>query len=142
MNWNKNNNDNNPWGSGGNNNPWGSGNNDSNGMDFEDSIKKARDKFGKFKFGGKRNFSLFIIIAILVWLATGFYRVEPDEQGVELLFGRPNATSIYFLYALYEFHKQQPQAILKMQPPRQSTQLHFLGFNLYQTKGLSGHMAT
>ena len=25
MNWNKNNNDNNPWGSGGNNNPWGSG---------------------------------------------------------------------------------------------------------------------
>ena len=49
MNWNKNNTDNNPWGSGGNNNPWGSGNNDSNGMDFEDSIKKARDKFGKFK---------------------------------------------------------------------------------------------
>ena len=25
MNWNKKNNDNNPWGSGGNNNPWGGG---------------------------------------------------------------------------------------------------------------------
>ncbi len=45
MNWNKNNNDNNPWGSGGNNNPWGSGGGNSNNMDFEESIKKARDKF-------------------------------------------------------------------------------------------------
>ena len=47
MNLNKNNNDNNPWGSGGNsNNPWGGGSN--NSMDFEDSLKKARDRFGKF----------------------------------------------------------------------------------------------
>ena len=91
MNYNKNNNDNNPWGSGNNNNPWGSGGgNGSNKMDFEDSIKKARDSFGRFKFGGRRNLSLFIIIAILLWLATGFYRVEPDEQGVELLFGKWN----------------------------------------------------
>ena len=42
MNYNKNNNDNNPWGSGGGNNPWGSGGG-SNNMDFEDSIKKARE---------------------------------------------------------------------------------------------------
>ena len=90
MNWNKNNNDNNPWGSGGNNNPWGSGGGNSNNMDFEESIKKARDKFGKFKIGGPRNLSLLIIIAILIWLATGFYRVEPDEQGIELLFGKWN----------------------------------------------------
>ena len=83
MNWDKNNNDNNPWGSGDGNNPWGSdGNGPNNKMDFEDSIKKARDKFGRFKFGGKKNLSIFILIAILVWLATGFYRVEPDEQGV------------------------------------------------------------
>ena len=46
MNWNKNNNDNNPWGSGGNNNnPWGGGGSNNN-MDFEESIKKARDRFG------------------------------------------------------------------------------------------------
>ena len=91
MNWNINKNDNNPWGSGGNNNPWGSGNGGSNNRgDFEDSIKKARDKFGKFKFGGRRNFSIFFVIAILLWLATGFYRVEPDEQGIELLFGKWN----------------------------------------------------
>jgi len=83
MNW-KNNNDG-PWGSGGNN-PWGEGS--SNNRDFENSIKKAKDKFGKFKLGSPRNFSIIVIIAVLFWLATGFYRVEPDEQGVELLFGK------------------------------------------------------
>ena len=50
MNFNKNNNDNNPWGSGGNNNPWGSDNGGPNRRDFEDSIKKAKDRFGRFKF--------------------------------------------------------------------------------------------
>ena len=62
MNWNNNNN-NNPWGSGNDNNPWGSGDGP-NKMDFEDSIKKAKDRFGNFKFGGRRNFSIFIIIAL------------------------------------------------------------------------------
>ena len=88
MNWNKNNNDNNPWGSGGNsNNPWGSGGSNNN-MDFEESIKKARDRFGKFKIGGPRNLTFILLIGLLLWIATGFYRVEPDEQGVELLFGK------------------------------------------------------
>jgi len=88
MNWNKNNNDNNPWGSGGGKNPWNNGN--SGNMDFEDSIKKAKERFGKYKIGRPRNISIFIIIAILIWLASGFYRVEPDEQGIELLFGKWN----------------------------------------------------
>ena len=91
MNYNKNNNDNNnPWGSGGNN-PWGGGS--SNNRDFEDSLKKAKEKFGKFKLGGPRNLSIIILLALLVWLATGFYRVEPDEQGIELLFGKWNQTT-------------------------------------------------
>ena len=91
MNYNKNNNDKNPWGSGGNN-PWGGGDSNNN-MDFEDSIKKAKEKFGNFKIGGKKNFSFLLIIAIVIWLATGFYRVEPDEQGIELLFGKWNQTT-------------------------------------------------
>jgi len=90
MNLNKNNIDNNPWESGGNN-PWGGGS--SNNRDFEDSIKKAREKFGKFKIGGPRNISILIIVALMIWLATGFYRVEPDEQGIELLFGKWNQTT-------------------------------------------------
>ena len=88
MNW-KNNNDG-PWGSGGNN-PWGGGS--SSNPDLENSIKKAKEKFGRFKLGSPRNLSIFIIIALLFWLATGFYRVEPDEQGIELLFGKWNQTT-------------------------------------------------
>ena len=87
MNWNKNNG---PWGSGGNN-PWGEGS--SNNRDLENSIKKAKEKFGRFKLGSPRNFSFFLIVVLFIWLATGFYRVEPDEQGIELLFGKWNQTT-------------------------------------------------
>ena len=52
---NKNNNNNGPWGSGGNS-PWGSGG--SSTRDIEDSIKKAKERFGKFKLGSPRNFSI------------------------------------------------------------------------------------
>ena len=90
MNWNNNNNGGGPWGSGGNN-PWGGGS--SNNQDFEDSIKKAKERFNKMKLGGPRNFSIFVIVLILIWLATGFYRVEPDEQGIELLFGKWNGAT-------------------------------------------------
>ena len=90
MNWNNNNNGGGPWGSGGNN-PWGGGS--SNNQDFEDSIKKAKERFSKMKLGGPRNFSIFVIVLILIWLATGFYRVEPDEQGIELLFGKWNGAT-------------------------------------------------
>ena len=89
MNWNNNNNS--PWGSGGNN-PWG-GNNSNNSSDIEESIKKARDRLNKFKLGSPRNISIFVVVAIMLWIATGFYRVEPDEQGIELLFGKWNGTT-------------------------------------------------
>ena len=92
MNYNKNNNDNNPWGSGGNN-PWGGGGSSNNNIDIEDSIKKAKEKFNKFNIGGKKNFTILILLALIIWLATGFYRVEPDEQGIELLFGKWNQTT-------------------------------------------------
>ena len=83
MNWNDNNSG--PWGSGGGGkNPWGGG---SSNNDFEKSIKRAKDKFGSYKIGRPRNLLYLLIIALLIWLATGFYRVEPNEQGVELFFG-------------------------------------------------------
>ena len=92
MSYNKNNNDNNPWGGGGGgNSPWGG--KPSNNMDFEDSLKKAKEKFGNFKIGGPKNISILFLVALLIWLATGFYRVEPDEQGIELLFGKWNKTT-------------------------------------------------
>ena len=83
------NNNNGPWGSDGNN-PWGGG---SSNRDLENSIKKAKEKFGKFRLGSPKILSTIIIVALLFWLATGFYRVEPDEQGIELLFGKWNQTT-------------------------------------------------
>ena len=50
MNYNKNNNDNNPWGSGGGNNPWGSGGG-SNNIDFEDSIKRLGKDIVAARYG-------------------------------------------------------------------------------------------
>ena len=81
---------NNPWGSGGNGNPWGSG---PSNQEFDKKIKKARERFGKIRFTNPKNLSIFIIVAIILWLASGFYRVEPDEQGIELLFGKWNGAT-------------------------------------------------
>jgi membrane protease subunit HflK len=38
--------------------------------------------------GSGRVAALVVAGLLAIWLATGFYRVEPGEQGVELLFGR------------------------------------------------------
>ncbi len=44
-------------------------------------------------FGGSRGLLLIALIAVALWLASGFDRVEPDEQGVALVFGRWVATT-------------------------------------------------
>ena len=84
MNWNINKNENNPWGSGNSNSPWGSNDSGSNRGDFEDQLKRREIDLADLN-SVVRNLSIFILVAILLWLATGFYRVEPDEQGIELL---------------------------------------------------------
>jgi membrane protease subunit HflK len=43
--------------------------------------------------GGAKGFSILLMIALILWALTGFYRVEPDEQGVELLFGKWNEST-------------------------------------------------
>lgn len=42
---------------------------------------------GVFGLGGK-GLALAAVAALALWAATGFYRVEPDELGVELVLGR------------------------------------------------------
>ncbi len=44
-------------------------------------------------FGG-RGVVLLVLAVVVVWLASGFYRVEPDEQGVVLRFGAFNRTAL------------------------------------------------
>ncbi|SBV99645.1 HflK protein [uncultured Alphaproteobacteria bacterium] len=93
-----------PWG-GGNppggtppNNPWGNGPRKGGGgrgpgqqpPDFEDILRKGQDRMkGWFPRGpqGPRAIVLGLAVLVAAWASSGFYKVQSDEQGVELLFG-------------------------------------------------------
>ena len=82
-----------PWGS----NPGGS-NNNGNGSgtrreppNLDDIIKnfqKTINKFSGGKSGGSRPIILGLLILVVLYVASGLYRVLPDEQGVVLRFGK------------------------------------------------------
>ena len=87
-----------PWsnqsgGGGGNRGPWGQGSSSGGQMppDLEEILKKGQDKLKEALPGGSmggRGFALLAVLVAVGWLATGFYKVEPDEQGVVLRFGK------------------------------------------------------
>ena len=87
-----------PWGSGGggrsggggNGNggsPWGSGGGGRPPQDFDKVVRQGREAMGRLLPGGGMSISLIVIIAIAIWAMTGFYRVNPQQQGVVLRFG-------------------------------------------------------
>ncbi|MDJ0931189.1 FtsH protease activity modulator HflK [Breoghania sp.] len=91
-----------PWGNGGGNQgPWGNGpqrggGGGGNPPDLEELLKRSQDRLRTVLPGGgghmgAKGIALAIVIAALVWLATGFYRVEQEELGVELVFGKVEA---------------------------------------------------
>ena len=87
-----------PWNNqngGGNGGPWkGGGPKGSGGStppDLEEILKKGQDRLRNIMPGGSvggRGIIVLITVLVLVWLASGFYRVQPDEQGVVLRFGK------------------------------------------------------
>jgi membrane protease subunit HflK len=82
-----------PWsGGGGGGGPWGGGGSTPTPPpDVEEMVRRAQDRLKRFfpsGFGGGRRIGLLVLAGVLFWAATGFYRVQPGEQGVELLFGR------------------------------------------------------
>jgi membrane protease subunit HflK len=46
------------------------------------------------RFSGGRGLALIALAVVALWLASGIYRVEPDEQGVVLRFGAFNRTTL------------------------------------------------
>jgi len=92
-----------PWGSPGGQNPWGRGGGGSGGggggqqpPDFEDMIRRGQDRFRRMMprgFGGGRGIVLILLGIVIIWALTGFYRVQPDEVGVVLQFGRYDRTT-------------------------------------------------
>ena len=79
-----------PWGT-----PPGGGNGSGRGPtppDIDAIIRDIQSKINKFLPGGSSSggkpIGLILIIIGFVWLASGLYRVGPDEQGVVLRFGK------------------------------------------------------
>lgn len=78
-----------PWGGSGG--PWGGGPASSPPPNIEEMVKRTQDRMRRMIPGGlgtSRGIILVVAAVVAIWLATGFYRVQPGEQGVELLFGR------------------------------------------------------
>lgn len=94
-----------PWGGGGGNdnrggggggggqNPWGQGSGGGGGPTPPDVEKMVREGQEKLKsmlpkgFGGK-GIALVLFLVSGLWLLTGFYQVDSNEQGVALVFGK------------------------------------------------------
>ncbi len=89
-----------PWGGGGSNGPL---------PDIDDLIARGQaflrgflppgfgggGRGGGFGWsGGGRGFALIAAAVAALWLGSGFYRVQPDEQGVVLRFGAFNRTAL------------------------------------------------
>ncbi|MBM3581393.1 MAG: FtsH protease activity modulator HflK [Alphaproteobacteria bacterium] len=88
-----------PWGGGGGNGggqgPWGGRGGGGPSMpeppDLEELLRRGQDRFRRALpggFGGGRVVGLAVLAGIALWFASGFYRVQPGELGVELLFGK------------------------------------------------------
>ena len=75
-------------GSGGGNggSPWGQGGGGSP-QDIDKVVRQGREALGKMLPSGGKSLSLLLIVAIAIWALTGFYRVNPQQQGVVLRFG-------------------------------------------------------
>jgi len=102
-----NNNSGGPWGSGGGNGgngggPWsgGGGGNKGGGNnpfgrrppDMDDVIRKGQERLKNLIPGGLGSIKgvvLIVLAAIVIWLLTGFFRVQPNQQAVQLIFGKP-----------------------------------------------------
>ena len=78
---------------GGGRGPWGQGGGPGRqpqSPDLEDLLRKGQDRFRSIMPGGARSpraILLAVLVVLTIWLLTGFYRVQPDEQGVVLRFG-------------------------------------------------------
>lgn len=79
--------------------PWRGRNGEQGPPDLDEIVRKMQDKFGGL-FGGRKGgdgrssrsnpygLGLIILIALIVWALSGFYIIDPYEQGVVLRFGK------------------------------------------------------
>src|SRR5215831_13930483 len=94
-----------PWGSGPRGGgPWGGNRGGGPGPrgrgpqppDFEELLRRSQDRFRRVLpggFGTGTGIAVVVIAILVIWLASGVYRVLPDEVGVVLRFGAYNRTT-------------------------------------------------
>ena len=95
-----------PWGSGGGPGPWGSGGGGGGRgggfqpPNFEDALRRLQNLLRQILPSGGRsgggNPMLWVLglgLVVLLWFISGFYRVDPDQQGVVLRFGAYDRTA-------------------------------------------------
>ena len=76
---------------GGGQGPWGRGSGGAQPPDIEEFLRRGQDRVKRMVPGGLgsgRGIILAVIAVTAIWLASGFYRVQPEEQGVALVFGK------------------------------------------------------
>src|SRR5581483_5039977 len=91
-----------PWGGGGSGG--GGGNRGGGGPfggrrppDMEDVIRRGQERLRNLLPGGFGSFKGLLLIAlaaIVVWLLTGFFRVQPNQQAIQLIFGKPYGAAV------------------------------------------------
>lgn len=88
-----------PWGGGGGNqgggnSPWSRGpGGGGQPPDFEEMLRRGQDRMKNLVPGGMgpgKVGALIAGVAVLLWLASGLYQVQPAERGVPLIFGKFN----------------------------------------------------
>src|SRR5712672_287212 len=91
-------------GGGGGGGPWGSGSGRGGGggprgpvpPNFEEMLRRSQGRFRRILPGGVgtvTGVAVVLIAIVVLWVASGFYRVLPDEVGVVLRFGAYNRTA-------------------------------------------------
>ena len=64
--------------------------------DFEELLRRGQSQFRRYLpggFGTGSGIAIAIVAVVVIWLASGFYRVLPDEVGIVLRFGAYNRTT-------------------------------------------------
>ena len=93
-----------PWGGG--QGPWGGrpGGGGQQPPDLEELLRRSQEKIrrlfpngggggGGFGGAGRKGVGLVAAVIVGLWLSTGIYRVQPEEQGVVLQFGKLQAVT-------------------------------------------------
>jgi len=111
-----------PWGGSGGPGPWGrgsSGGGKGNGgppPNLEELLRRGQDRLRGLLPGGDNNggrlVALAVVAVFVLWLATGIYRVNPDEEGVVRRFGAYSQTTTSGL------HYHLPAPIESVETPK------------------------